>query len=196
MQHRHLLPNEIDLLLDGEAGFGVAVLRAHLDECRSCSARLADARVVVAALERLPHFAPSLRFSDAVMEQVQVVAPLHIAALDTLRQWLPRSTPMRVLVGVGAGSAAVVVTSAALWIAFRADAAMFVYNLFASRVRAAVVGAASGLVRDAFGSGGSSWLPAAGSTALLVGAAVALLAATVAAFGLLSRTVSLRRVRR
>jgi hypothetical protein len=52
MQERHLLPNEIDLLLDGEVGFGVSPLRAHVDDCATCRSRLADARVVVEALER------------------------------------------------------------------------------------------------------------------------------------------------
>ena len=49
MQHRHLLPNEIDLLLDGEVGFGVAPLRAHVDGCEDCQARLARSRKVVDA---------------------------------------------------------------------------------------------------------------------------------------------------
>ena len=30
MQHRHLLPNEIDLLVDGDTGFGVQPLREHV----------------------------------------------------------------------------------------------------------------------------------------------------------------------
>ena len=53
MNHRHLLPNEIDLLLDGEVGFGVAPLRAHVDGCEDCQARLARSRKVVDALEDL-----------------------------------------------------------------------------------------------------------------------------------------------
>ena len=54
MQHRHLLPNEIDLLLDGEVGFGVAPLQAHVAACEDCQARLARSRKVVHALEDLP----------------------------------------------------------------------------------------------------------------------------------------------
>ena len=75
MQQRHLLPNELDLLLDGEVGFGVAPLRVHAADCPACRARLADARVVVDALEGLPHFAPTARFTDQVMAQVQVIEP-------------------------------------------------------------------------------------------------------------------------
>ena len=45
MQHRHLHPNEIDLLLDGEVGFGVAPLRAHVEGCAECRAKLDDAGI-------------------------------------------------------------------------------------------------------------------------------------------------------
>ena len=39
MNHRHLLPAEIDLLLDEEVGFGVSPLRAHVQACADCRAR-------------------------------------------------------------------------------------------------------------------------------------------------------------
>ena len=81
MQHRHLLPNEIDLLLDGEVGFGVAPLRAHVDDCASCRGRLAEARVVSDALDNLPRFAPAPAFTNRVMAHVQVVEPWHVALL-------------------------------------------------------------------------------------------------------------------
>ena len=70
MNHRHLLPNEIDLLVDGEAGFGVAPLRDHIDECAECRLKFEDARIVVDALESLPHFAPDSRLAERVMSQV------------------------------------------------------------------------------------------------------------------------------
>ena len=54
MNHRHLLPNEIDLLVDGEAGFGVAPLRDHVDECDECRMRFEDARIVVTHLKPCP----------------------------------------------------------------------------------------------------------------------------------------------
>src|ERR687889_1519171 len=96
MNHRHLLPNEIDLLVDGEAGFGVAPLRAHILECADCRERVDDARVVVDALERLPHFAPDSRLADRVMAQVPVFVPAHVAARDSVRRWLPQSSAARV----------------------------------------------------------------------------------------------------
>ena len=91
MNHRHLLPNEIDLLVDGEAGFGVAPLRAHVAECDECRARLDDAMIVVDALEALPHFAPDSRLADRVMAQVPVFVPVHVAARDSVFRWLERS---------------------------------------------------------------------------------------------------------
>ena len=39
MNHRHLLPDEIDLLLDDEVGFGVAPLKAHIRDCADCRAQ-------------------------------------------------------------------------------------------------------------------------------------------------------------
>ena len=57
--NRHLLPEEIDLLIDGEAGFGVAPLKAHVRRCAECRGELEDARAVLAALDQLPHLAPS-----------------------------------------------------------------------------------------------------------------------------------------
>ena len=77
MNHRHLLPNEIDLLVDGEAGFGVAPLRAHILECSDCRERLDDARVVVTALEALPHFAPDSRLADRIMAQGYLLQADH-----------------------------------------------------------------------------------------------------------------------
>jgi len=47
VNHRHLLPNEIDLLVDGEAGFGVAPLRAHVAECDDCPALVRHLRSVI-----------------------------------------------------------------------------------------------------------------------------------------------------
>ena len=47
MEHRHLLPEEIDLLLDGEVGFGVQPLRAHVRGCDLCRRELEDARALV-----------------------------------------------------------------------------------------------------------------------------------------------------
>ena len=91
MQDRHLRPDEFELLLDGEEGFGVAPLRAHVRSCTSCQAELEEARELMVALDTLPDFAPSAGFSDRVMSQVQVFEPWHAAALTTARQFVPKT---------------------------------------------------------------------------------------------------------
>jgi hypothetical protein len=140
VNHRHLLPNEIDLLVDGEAGFGVAPLRAHVAECDDCRARLDDARVVVDALEALPHFAPDSRLADRVMAQVPVFVPAHVAARDSVAQWMPRSAPARVAAAVVATSVAGLLTLAMVWLASRGNAVMFVTGLFTDRLQRLVLG--------------------------------------------------------
>ena len=87
MTHRHLLPDEIDALLDSEVGFGVAPLEAHLRECASCRADLEAGRRVVEAIEQLPRLAPTPLFGDHVMAQVNVYEPWYVAARDTADEW-------------------------------------------------------------------------------------------------------------
>src|SRR5579863_2550516 len=110
MNHRHLLPDEIDQLLDGEVGFGVAPLQAHLRECEECRAAFEDERQVVEALEHLPRLAPTPEFGARVMAQVQIYEPWYIAVRDTVLGWLrplqPRSQPMRLALGGAALSIA------------------------------------------------------------------------------------------
>jgi len=117
MNHRHLLPDEIDLLLDDEVGFGVQPLKAHLDECDDCRARVEEARFVVDTLEDVPHFAPSHTFSDKVLSQVPVFVPWHVTARDAVLRWLPQSRPARIAVTALATSAASMMTVIILWIA-------------------------------------------------------------------------------
>ncbi|HTK47350.1 MAG TPA: hypothetical protein VL328_05135 [Gemmatimonadaceae bacterium] len=140
MNHRHLLPDEIDLLVDGEAGFGVAPLRAHVTECDDCRARLEDARLVVDALEALPHFAPDSRLADRVMAQVPVFVPAHVAARDSVTRWLPQSAPARIAAAVAGTSVAGLLTLAMVWLASRGNAVMFVTGLFTDRLQRLVLG--------------------------------------------------------
>ncbi|HET9011695.1 MAG TPA: hypothetical protein VFN38_07745 [Gemmatimonadaceae bacterium] len=170
MNHRHLLPNEIDLLVDGEAGFGVAPLRAHTLECEDCRARLDDARIVVDALESLPHFAPDSRLADRIMAQVPVFVPAHVAARDSVRRWLPTSAAARVAAVAVGTTAAGALTLAMLWLATRGDAVLFVSGLLGDRVRSAVAGAARDLMVALLGESALSALQATGAvgTSLLI----------------------------
>ena len=162
MNHRHLLPNEIDLLVDGEAGFGVAPLRAHVAECDECRARLDDARIVVDALEALPHFAPDARLADRVMAQVPVFVPAHVAARDSVTRWLPQSKPARAAAAVLGTSIAGLLTVAMVWLASRGDAAIFATSLFADRVQSLVMGTARDLALSLLGDSAVAAIQASG----------------------------------
>lgn len=153
MNHRHLLPNEIDLLLDAEeeAGFGVAPLRAHIRECAECSARLDEARVVVEALESLPLFAPSHRFADRVMAEVPVFVPWHVAAREAVAGWVPRSRPARIAVLAGGAAMATTLTVAMLWVVTQADLVAFTSGVLGSELRDFVVGGLRSFVTAVFG---------------------------------------------
>src|SRR4051794_6345736 len=163
MNHRHLLPNEIDLLVDGEAGFGVAPLRALILECSDCRERLEDARVVVDALESLPHFAPDSRLADRVMAQVPVFVPVQVAARDTVRRWLPQSAVARTAAVAVGTTVAGALTLAMVWLATRGDAVLFISGLLGDRVRTAVGGALRDLVVALFGESVLTGLQATGA---------------------------------
>src|SRR3978361_1913485 len=135
MNHRHLLPNEIDLLVDGEAGFGVAPLRDHIDECPDCRLRYQDARFVVDALESLPHFAPDSRLADRVMAQVPVFVPAHVAARDAVARWVPQSAAARVAFASLAATVGAALTGMLVWLAMRGDAVIFMSDLVSNRFR-------------------------------------------------------------
>jgi anti-sigma factor RsiW len=171
MNHRHLLPNEIDLLVDGEAGFGVAPLRAHLQECGECRERVEEARVVVDALEALPHFAPDGRLADRVMAQVPVFVPAHVAARDAVQRWVPQSAAARVAFASLAATVGGALTGVLVWLAMRGDAVLFMSDLLSSRFRGVIVDAARDLAVTLFGESVLTALQATGAVgvSLLLG---------------------------
>jgi hypothetical protein len=182
VNHRHLLPNEIDLLVDGEAGFGVAPLRAHLAECEECSERFEEAFFVAQALEELPHFAPDGRLADRVMVQVPVFVPAHVAVQDSVRRWLPRSAGARAAALVAGTSMAGLFTLALLWLATRGDALLFMSGVLGDRMRTAVVSAARDLAVALLGESVLAAIQATGvvGATLLVGGFVVAALGTVA----------------
>ena len=163
MNHRHLLPNEIDLLVDGEAGFGVAPLRDHIDECPDCRSRYEDARFVVDALESLPHFAPDSRLADRVMAQVPVFVPAHVAARDSVARWMPKPGPARAAAVAVFASAAGLLTLAMVWLATQGEAAVFITGLLGDRVRTAVLGAARDVALTVLGESALAALQTTGA---------------------------------
>jgi hypothetical protein len=180
---RHLLPSEIDLLLDGEVGFGTSPLKTHVRKCPTCRSELEDARTTVRALEHLPHLAPSPLFAERVLSRVNIFVPWHVAVFDTVRGFLPSSRRGRVAFGLAAGSLAAVMSVIVLWIALRFDAVLFAAGLLVDRVRAALLDAAGTLLAGALGDSAYTIVRTSGIfglavlTLALVGAA--LLAATL-----------------
>ena len=179
MNHRHLLPNEIDLLVDGEAGFGVAPLRDHIDECSDCRLRYEDARFVVDALESLPHFAPDSRLADRVMAQVPVFVPAHVAARDSVAQWMPKPGAARAAAVAVFASAAGLLTLAMVWLATQGEAAVFITGLLGDRVRTAVLGAARDVALALLGESALAALRSTGT----IGVSLLLAGFVLAAFG-------------
>lgn len=180
MQHRHLLSNEIDLLLDGEAGFGVAPLRAHVDECGECRARLDEARLVADALERLPHLAPRTGFADRVLSRVQIVEPWHVAALNAARRFVPESRPLRAVALATMGLTSVAISASAVWIALSANLTVGSATVVTGRLRTALVAGFQQALEAVLGASATQALQANGSVAMAA-AGVALLAAIAAA---------------
>jgi hypothetical protein len=151
---RHLRPDEIELLLDGEEGFGVAPLRAHVRQCAACDAELERARELMVALDALPDFVPSTAFADRVMSQVQVFEPWHAAALSSVRRFVPATRPARIAAGVGAALSAGVLTASATWAVARADIALLLAQVGLERFRDQLSAASSDLVATVLGQPG------------------------------------------
>ena len=192
---RHLLPNEIDLLLDGEVGFGVQPLKAHVRKCAACRAELDEARAVVAELEHLPHFSPSPLFAERVMARVQVFEPWHVAALNTVKDWVPRSAPARALAAAGALSVAFAMTLASLWVLARLDSVMFMGSVAVQRGREAFLASAGEAIAGTFGQAALDALRGGGTVAIGLALTGFLVAVIVSAAGLRRLATASRRHR-
>jgi hypothetical protein len=177
---RHLLPEEIDLLLDGEVGFGTPPLKAHVRSCAACSNELEGARALVRQLEHLPHIAPSPLFASRVLARVQLFVPWHVALLDSIRGVIPQSRALRF---AGAGifaTIAIALTVVSAWVFTRIDAVMFTADLVLERVRSAALSAIGSGMSALFGeaarpllAGGAMGLALAALLLVVTGAAAA-----------------------
>jgi hypothetical protein len=198
MTHRHLLPDEIDQLLDGEVGFGVAPLVAHVRECEECRAALDDARVVVDALEGLPRLAPAPAFADRVMADVHVYVPWHAAARDAAvaaaLPLAPRSKPVRVLLGATALSVGAVLSALSIWFFVHLDAVVFFGGVVRQRMLEVASAIGGTVATTLFGAPTATALARGSSAVLFATVIMYALALLVAAF--LVRTVAVGRRRR
>ena len=193
MNHRHLLPDEFDLLLDDEVGFGVAPLREHVRECADCLAKLEDARVVSDALEELPHFAPSFAFSSRVLARVPVFVPWHVAARDSALRYLPHSRGWRI---AAAGVAAVVgatLSVASVWVATHGDLLALATGVAGDHLRSAATASLRDGLASFFGPDVFSTLQGNGIGSLTVVVAGFVIAAAASALGLRSIAAASRR---
>ena len=135
MHHRHLLPNEIDLLLDEETGFGVQPLREHVQGCADCRARVTEARAVVSTLSELPLLAPRIGMADRVMAKVPVFVPWHVAAVDAAKRLVPNGNAPRMVLAAIVATVGSLLTGLTLVIATRGDILAFVTGLVGERAR-------------------------------------------------------------
>ena len=199
MNHRHLLPDEIDQLLDGETGFGVAPLQAHLRECDQCRAAYEEEREVVEALEHLPRLAPSPDFTSRVMAQVQLYEPWHVAARDSVVSWSPPPSaplpaPCELALGLAAAlSLAGLVSLASIWLIAHADATLFFAGLVRTTFVRGLATSGAAIVQALLGRSASQAL--AGNTTAIIVASISLYIVVflAAAFALRAAAVSRRR---
>ena len=191
MDHRHLTPQEIDLLVDGEEGSGMAPLLAHLEECVTCRTEFEEQQQLVTTLEQMPHFTPSPLFAYRVMRKVEVFEPWYVTALNSIRRLVPRSRPARVVAAGLAAVMATVLTAGSIWLAGRLDAVAFVAGFTLERLRGVGTQAASGFVSAALGSNPLG----AGAGGLALAAAGFIAAVAVSAFGLRAIAAASRRRR-
>jgi hypothetical protein len=146
VNHRHLLPNEIDLLLDEESGFGVQPLREHVRGCPDCRARLDGAERVASALAEIPLIAPRYGMADRIMSQVPVFVPWHVSALDSVVPWIPTSRVARLAAAALVGVAGTLVSGLTLWIATRGDLVSMITGLAGEGAQRAAADAAGDLI--------------------------------------------------
>lgn len=182
MSTRHLRPDEFDLLLDSEEGFGVAPLRQHVAECATCREELAAQQAVMAALDTLPDLAPAAGFADRVMRQVQVFEPWHAALGRTVAPLVPASRGAQLAAGMAAALGLGGVTAAATWMLARADMAVLLAQFGMDQLRGQMRDSLASVVAAVLGSGGEAVVRGASPEvlALWVGGFVAVSGVAVA----------------
>jgi hypothetical protein len=153
---RHLLPNELDLLLDGETGFGVQQLTAHLRECAQCRDELEALRAFVDDIETLPEVAPTGGFAERVMHEVHVFEPWHVAIRTSVEGLIPSSPVARIAAGTAMTTAAALVTGAAAWGWAHRDATVFVGGMLTERAREGLFASLSSMAQGLIGPLGAS----------------------------------------
>jgi len=178
MTEPHLLPNQIDRLVDDDAGADAPRLWEHLATCDDCRARYDSARRAADAVAAIPHFTPRLPFADHVMARVHVTEPWHAALAEDARRMVPTSGPVRSVAAAGAILTGLLLTALALWLVLRWDLASWMLQLGVERGRAVASAGAVTIATEAFGgsavralANGDRW-PVTTAAAVLVSTSV------------------------
>ncbi len=182
MNDPHLLPDQIDLLVDGDAGPDVTALRSHLDGCEPCRARYDAARRSAEAVEALPHFTPRLPFADQIMSKVERREPWHETVAARATRLVPPRGPLRLVSMLGAGVGALGISAVAFWMLLRWDLTAWLVNLGIEQGRRVAVAGVSGFAAEALGAPASAALARGELWPVLL--TVALLALSVLLAGL------------
>jgi hypothetical protein len=124
------------------------------------------------------------------MKRVQVFEPWHVAALDSVRRYVPQSRMGRVAAGAAAALGALSLTSLTVLIILRFDTAIFLFNMLLARVEGAAL-AISSSISAAFLGGAA----APRQTVLAVLAGLFLLSVIGTVFGLRAVATASRRRR-
>jgi hypothetical protein len=193
LTQRHLLPDEIDLFLEDEAGASAPGLAAHIAECPECRDQVEDARFVIRELERLPRLAPSHRFADAVMQDVSVIVPWHVALRDTVVRYLPATPAGRAAAFAVASLSAAAISGGLIWI-FSQTAPLALTSVAETQLRDVLVNSGARVVGVLFGEEALAMLARSG-TAGLAALLAGLIAATMGAVASL-RAIALAANRR
>lgn len=194
MEHRHLLPDEFEDIIDGDVGEDAAALREHLEQCDECKAELAKRHELSTTLEHLAHHGPAPLFSYRVMSQVQVFEPWHVALRDSVRRLVPQTRAARWVAGVTAVLVASFLTVAGVWAALNSESAWLFAEVGVKRVRAGVLGGIKAILETVFGRDALNALEGRGMMGTLIAASIVLGVILVAAIGF--RVVALASRRR
>jgi len=170
----------------------MAPLAAHINECVTCRTELEAQQRLVGSLEKLPHFTPSPLFAYRLMREVQVFEPWHVAAVNSVQRFIPRSRPARVLAAGLAGVVATTLTAGTVWMASRLDTVAFLAGVAVERMRGVGTQAVTGFVSSSLGPTAPAF---SGDTGIAVAAAGFLAAVTVSALGLRAIAAASRRRR-
>ncbi|HJU76031.1 MAG TPA: hypothetical protein VJ717_19980 [Gemmatimonadaceae bacterium] len=195
MEHRHLLPDEFEDLLDGDESEGTAALREHLDQCAECRAEFAKRSDLTRVLDGMPHHGPAPLFAYRVMSHVQVFEPWHVALRDSVRRLIPRSHAARWVAGVTAAAVALAMTVAGVWIALNGEEAWLFAEVGVRRIRTGVLTSLRGVLESAFGRDAVSAIAGSGAAGAIVAISIVVAVILIAAIGFRVAALASRRRR-